>query len=166
MLYKVGDKVRVKPLEELRKSEFVVEEMLYYAGQIVTITETYIPTNGFIGDRRSCYSIKEDREKWVWYSECFAGLAEEPFMREECSEEDTIKWQKANPNLPDTKKWSTYPLKVDGEQLLRARELIESEFSIPSEPRPLVEVLKDKVSELETRVSELERKLEQVIRDV
>lgn len=129
MTYKIGDEVRVKPYEELRECFIVAEEMLPYAGQIVTICEVMSSTG--------CYYIVEDDGVYYWDDECFVGLADE------CDE-----WGRTSPDL-SVKQWS--------------ENIEEQPKSLY--PKSLVDILKDKVSELETRVAELERKLEQVIKD-
>lgn len=79
MKYKVGDKVRVKSFEKLKK-EFGVDsrgnvntrpimnaKMQKRCGDIVTIAETY----------GAIYTIKDDADFWNWTDNMFEGLAEE-----------------------------------------------------------------------------------------
>ena len=66
MLYKVGDKVKIKKREELEKCGIVVEAMLPYAEQIATITH--------VDDWYGFYHI-DDKEfnHYRWDDECFCG---------------------------------------------------------------------------------------------
>ncbi|MGN0655230.1 MAG: hypothetical protein ACI4KR_00410 [Ruminiclostridium sp.] len=81
MLYKAGDKVLVKPdlnledeyyMSDKSEYDYVSEEMLEYAGKVVTISEAY----------DFGYHIEEladdDDDEWIWTDEMFAGLAEDP----------------------------------------------------------------------------------------
>lgn len=81
MLYKVGDKVRVKPLEELKDCSIVVKAMFPYAGQLVTISEVA---------NCECYFIVEDNDVFYWNDECFIGLDEEYIEDEEGLTEKTV----------------------------------------------------------------------------
>lgn len=68
MKYKIGDKVRVKPLAELALCECVVTEMLKFAGMVTTITDVNVWNEG-------SYYI-EDGEGWYWDEDCFVNLDE------------------------------------------------------------------------------------------
>lgn len=64
MLYKVGDKVKIKKREELINCESVVnlEAMLRFAGCTMTIKEVF----------EDAYYLLEDENEFYWSEDCFA----------------------------------------------------------------------------------------------
>ena len=64
MLYKVGDKVKIKKREELINCESVVnlEVMLRFAGCTMTIKEVF----------EDAYYLLEDENEFYWSEDCFA----------------------------------------------------------------------------------------------
>lgn len=72
MLYKVGDKVRIKPIEEFRLCSGINSNgrMDKYAGTIMTIKEVY-------GDGYKMFEDQGDGYEgagWMWYEHLIQGL--------------------------------------------------------------------------------------------
>lgn len=63
MLYKVGDKVKIKKREELEKYDIAVEEMLPCADTVATIT--------YVDDWQEFYHIDIDKYNFRWDDDCF-----------------------------------------------------------------------------------------------
>lgn len=118
MKYKVGDKVRVKPLEELKDCACVVPSMEKFAGMVMTITEVKPFKDGI------SYHIA-DSGSWYWNEDCFT---------------DDVDFERTSPDMT-MEQWAE---ETDGER------------------RPLEDVLKEKVSELEYKVSILECRLSEL----
>lgn len=68
--FKAGDKVRVKYIEDLRRSKFLNPsgKMDKYSSLVVTINQSF--TEPAYED---CYTIHEDGGKWFWYDDMFSG---------------------------------------------------------------------------------------------
>lgn len=67
MLYKVGDKVKIKKREELEKCGIAIEGMLPYAEQLAIIT--------FVTNDYEYYNISNDEGMFAWDDECFCERA-------------------------------------------------------------------------------------------
>lgn len=64
MGYKAGQKVKIKPREELEKITSVNEEMLQYANKTTIIVSV-------ISDIYGLYKINIDCSKYYWQKDCF-----------------------------------------------------------------------------------------------
>ena len=115
MLYKVGDQVKIKKREELKKCCIVVESMLPYAEQIVTIT--------YVDDWEEFYNIDIDKDNFRWDDKCFCGRV-----------------------LPDLPK--EFELQINLEK--------------PDKDIMLIDILYERLNQLEERIKILERKADEV----
>lgn len=71
-MFKIGDKIRVKPIEELEKlyktdSYDVVKGMLKYADKEGTIVKVYDEI-AFRDENLGVYKLDFDKGFWTWYS--------------------------------------------------------------------------------------------------
>ena len=71
-MFKIGDKIRVKPIEELEKlyktdSYDLVKSMIKYGGKETRIKEV-IDKENWNDENIPEYKLECDRGIWVWYS--------------------------------------------------------------------------------------------------
>ena len=132
MLYKVGDKVKIKKREELEKCSIVAEAMLPYADTVATITH--------VDDWHEFYNIDIDKDYFRWDDECFygRGLPDLPKEFEILKKFEREGWE-AVPNI-----------------------ICDYIPASDIKTEPMFDILYERINELEKRIKELERRIDLV----
>ena len=140
MLYKVGDKVKIKKREELEQVFIVADEMLKYAGAITTITN--YPYEGH-------YSLEIDGGQFGWDDECF----------------EKEGWKAApSKNYVDEKfEERVVGIGPHGEEFTSTKATCNYIPASHIKTEPMFDILYERINKLEKRIEELERKVDLVL---
>ena len=157
MKYKVGDKVKIKPLEELKEVDITVDGMYKYANQIAIIKR--------IGFNDNYYNIDLDKGCFYWDDECFCerALPDLPKEFEILEKFEKEGWKAApNKNYVDEKFERVVGIGPHGEEFTNTKTICNYIPASDIKTEPMFDILHERIDKLEKRIEELERKVDLV----